>query len=324
VRSATEHRRVVRLAAAPLALALLGVGAVACSSGSNATSPSASGPTVTGAFGSTPVITLGKAKAPAKTVVRVVSRGTGRALKAGDLALVDDFGRTWKSATGFQNTYGATTPPDTLPVGGQLGLPGLDNALVGVPLGSRVLVVLPPSDGFANVTSLPTGVSKTDTAILVFDVRDGFAGNAGPSGTPVTSTDTTLPVVSGPTTGKPVITIPKTAPPTALKVATLIQGTGPATAKGDEIVVQYVGQVWSTGKEFDSSWSRSSPAGFTIGAGQLIPAWDQGLVGVKVGSRVLIVAPPASGYGAAGQSNAGISGTDTLVFVVDVLGAYAS
>jgi len=324
VRALLEQRRVVRLAAAPIALALLSVVAVGCSSSSSATGSSASGPTVTGAFGSTPVITLGKAKVPAKTVITVVSRGTGRALKAGDLALVDDFGRTWKSATAFQNTYGDTTPPDTLPVGGQLGLPGLDNALVGVPLGSRVLAVLPPSDGFANVTSLPTGVSKTDTAILVFDVRDGFAGKAGPSGTPVPVTDTTLPVVSGSTDAEPVITIPKTPAPTALKVATLIQGSGPATAKGDEIVVQYVGQIWATGKEFDSSWSRSTPAGFTVGAGELIPAWDQGLVGVKVGSRVLIVAPPASGYGSAGQSGAGISGTDTLVFVIDILGAYPS
>ena len=323
MRSVLDHPRVLRRVAAPLALTLLSVVAVACSSSSTA-SGTAAGLTVTGAFGSTPVIALGKAKAPAKTVVTVVSRGTGRALKAGDLALVDDLGRTWKSATSFQDTFSATTPPDTLPVGGKLGLPGLDNALVGVPLGSRVLVVLPPSDGFANVSSLPTGVTKTDTAILVFDVRDGFAADAGPSGTPVAATDATLPVVSGPTNAKPVITIPKAAAPTALKVSTLIQGTGPTTAKGQEVVVQYVGEIWATGKEFDSSWSRSIPAGFTIGAGQLIPAWDQGLVGVKVGSRVLIVAPPASGYGSAGQSSAGISGTDTLVFVVDILGAYAS
>jgi len=83
-----------------------------------------------------------------------------------------------------------------------------------------------------------------------------------------------------------------------------------------------VGQIWATGKEFDSSWSRSMPSGFTVGVDQLIPGWDKALVGVKVGSRLLLVVPPADGYGSAGESAAGISGTDTLVFVVDVLGAF--
>jgi len=121
---------------------------------------------------------------------------------------------------------------------------------------------------------------------------------------------------------KPVLSIPKNAPPTALSSTMLVQGTGPATVTGDELVVQYLGEIWATGKEFDSSWGRANPAGFTVGVGDLIPAWDKALVGVKVGSRVLLVVPPADGYGSAGQSKAGISGTDTLVYVVDVLGAF--
>ena len=59
---------------------------------------------------------------------------------------------------------------------------------------------------------------------------------------------------------------------------------------------------------------------FPLGVGGLIPAWDEGLVGVEKGSRVLILAPPADGYGSAGNQAAGIKGTDTLVFVVDILG----
>ena len=88
--------------------------------------------------------------------------------------------------------------------------------------------------------------------------------------------------------------------------------------------MQYVGDIWATGKEFDSSWSRALPSAFPVGVGQLIYAWDTGLVGVKVGSRVMIVAPPGDAYGSAGQPSAGISGTDTLVFIVDVLGAYTA
>jgi peptidylprolyl isomerase len=280
--------------------------------------------TVSGAFGTAPTIKLLTTKAPATTEVSVVSRGTGAVVQLGDLAVVDDYGRTLRSATTFQNTFTSASPPDTLPIGtGSIELVGLDKALLGVPVGSRVLVVLPPTFGFANVTSaLPTGVQKSDTAVLVFDVRATFAGDAGPSGAAVSTGGGALPTVSAGTSGKPTISIPKTAPPTTLSATTLIEGTGPATLTGDELVVQYVGQIWATGKEFDSSWSRGIPAGFTIGVGDLIPAWDKDLVGVKVGSRVLLVVPPADGYGSAGQSSAGISATDTLVFVVDILGAF--
>lgn len=282
--------------------------------------------TVSGAFGTTPTIKLLSSKPPKITEVSVVSRGTGAVVKVGELAVVDDYGRTWRSPATFQDTFGDAEPPDTLPVGtGQIQLTGLDRALVGVPVGSRVLVLLPPSAGFGSVQSgLPSGVTKSDTAVLVFDVRAAYTGDAGLTGTAVASSASAsaLPTVSGALTSKPVIAIPKTAAPTALSTTTLIQGSGPVTASGDVLVVQYVGQIWATGKEFDSSWSNGLPSGFTVGIGHLIPAWDKALVGVKVGSRLLLVVPPADGYGSAGQSAAGISGTDTLVFVVDILGAF--
>ncbi len=287
-------------------------------------SAAASEAAVSGAFGSAPTIKLISKTPPTITEVSVISRGSGVPVKVGDLAVVDDYGRTWRNAATFQNTFTTANPPDTLPVGtGAIELKGLDKALVGVPVGSRVLVVLPPAAGFANVTTaLPTGVQKSDTAILVFDVKATFAGNASPSGASVSTGGGALPTVSAGTSGKPTISIPKATPPTTLSSTTLIQGTGPATVTGDEVVVQYIGQIWATGKEFDSSWSRGIPAGFTIGVGDLIPAWDKDLVGVKIGSRVLLVVPPADGYGSAGQSSAGISATDTLVFVVDILGAF--
>lgn len=328
-----SHRPMTVAAVALAACAVLVAG---CSStAKSSASPSGPAPiasnatasaSVSGAFGSAPTIKLLSSKPPKITEVSIVTRGTGQALQVGELAVVDDFGRTWRSAATFQDTFGDAQPPDTLPVGtGTIQLTGLDRALVGVPVGSRVLVLLPPSAGFGNVASaLPTGVTKTDTAVLVFDVRAAYAGNAGPTGTAVASGGGALPTVSGALTSKPVIAIPKTAAPTALSTTTLIQGSGAVTASGNELVVQYVGQIWATGKEFDSSWSRSQPAGFSIGVGEVIPGWDKALVGVKVGSRLLLVVPPADGYGSAGQSAAGISGTDTLVFVVDILGAYAA
>jgi peptidylprolyl isomerase len=86
-------------------------------------------------------------------------------------------------------------------------------------------------------------------------------------------------------------------------------------------MVQYTGVIWRTKKVFDSSWTRKQPYTTPIGVGQVIKGWDTGLVGQTVGSRVLLVVPPADGYGSAGSSAAGIKGTDTLVFVVDIIAA---
>ncbi len=325
VRVRTPARRAAA-SVVSLVVAALATSALAGCGSSGSSQKTADDVTVAGAFDKQPTISVPKGKPPAATGVKVISRGSGPALQTGDLAVVDGYGRTWSSATAFENTYTSASVPDTLPVGtGQIQLTGLDKALLGVPTGSRVLIVIPPKEGFSLVSQLPTGVTKTDTAVLVFDVLAGYHGNAGPSGQQISSGGGSLPsVTSSSLTEKPTLAIPKASPPTKLSVTTLIKGSGPVVAKGQELVVQYLGQIWASGKEFDSSWQRGEPTAFTVGAGQLIQAWDDGLVGVPVGSRVLIVAPPDSAYGASGQPSAGISGTDTLVFVVDVLGAYSA
>jgi peptidylprolyl isomerase len=88
--------------------------------------------------------------------------------------------------------------------------------------------------------------------------------------------------------------------------------------------VQYVGLIWRTGATFGSSWSRKEPFSFQIGVkpSQVITGWNTGLLGAAVGSRMLLVVPPADAYGSAGQSSAGIEAGDTLVFVVDILGVF--
>jgi peptidylprolyl isomerase len=286
-------------------------------------STSAIGVGVTGAFGTSPTVKITASTKPTASEVAVDSKGSGAVVKAGDLVVAHDYGRTWTNATAFQNDF-TGAPPDTLPVGtNQISLRGLDAALVGIPVGSRVTIVVPPSEAFAAGATLPTGVTATDTLVFVFDVVASYPSNASANGTATTVTDATLPKVST-SAGKPLITIPKATAPAKLEVATILQGTGAAIQPGDEVVSQYVGQIWDSGTEFDSSWSRNDPAAFVVGANQLIPGWDKGLVGVKAGSRVLLVIPPADGYGSAGQTSAGIKGTDTLVFVIDILGTYPS
>jgi peptidylprolyl isomerase len=120
---------------------------------------------------------------------------------------------------------------------------------------------------------------------------------------------------------EPTILFPAGNPPTGLVKAVTKQGTGPVVQKGEVLVAHYVGQVWN-GAVFDSSYKRNALASFTIGTGAVIPGWDEALVGVKAGSRVLLSVPPAKGYGTAGNSQAGIKGTDTIVFVVDVVASY--
>jgi peptidylprolyl isomerase len=105
---------------------------------------------------------------------------------------------------------------------------------------------------------------------------------------------------------------------TALKVTTLIQGTGDAVASGQTIAVNYVGVSFKTGQEFDSSWSRSDPFSFAVGGGNVIKGWDQGLVGVKVGSRVQLDIPSDLAYG---DNPSGGQPAGPLRFVVDVLSA---
>jgi peptidylprolyl isomerase len=137
------------------------------------------------------------------------------------------------------------------------------------------------------------------------------------------SDDSDLPKVSGQFGATPKITIAKDVKPSKdLEYDVLKEGSGPEVAKGDLLVADYVGEIYKTGKVFDSSYQRGVPAAFPIGAHRVISGWDKSLVGVKAGSRVVMVVPPKDGYGKQGNQQAGIKGTDSLVFVVDVIASY--
>jgi peptidylprolyl isomerase len=115
---------------------------------------------------------------------------------------------------------------------------------------------------------------------------------------------------------QPTVTVPSGSAPTELQSADLITGTGPAAASGDNVTVQYVLATYSSGKVIQSSWG-SQPFTFTLGQGQVIPGWDKGVVGMKVGGRRELIIPPSLGYGAQ-SPGPGIAANDTLVFVIDL------
>ena len=118
---------------------------------------------------------------------------------------------------------------------------------------------------------------------------------------------------------KPALEFAGAVPSPELEVEVLVEGTGAVVEAGDEIICNYLGQVWD-GNVFDNSFDRGQALDFQIGVGMVIRGWDDGLVGQRVGSRVLLSIPSDLGYGAAGQPYAGIKGGDTLVFVTDILG----
>lgn len=131
----------------------------------------------------------------------------------------------------------------------------------------------------------------------------------------------TAPTVKGGFNQAPTIAYPTTAPPTTLQVSVLHRGSGPKVTAGELLIGNYVGQIWR-GKVFDNSFRRKQLSSFPIGVGVVLPGWDKGLIGARLGSRVLLVIPPAQGYGSAGDPQAGITAKDTLVFVIDLVAAY--
>lgn len=132
------------------------------------------------------------------------------------------------------------------------------------------------------------------------------------------SSESPAPEAAGGEKTKPAVTVPKGAPPKQLEVEELEEGSGAEAKSGDEVTVQYVGVNYKNGKEFDSSWSRNEPFAFTLGAGEVIPGWDQGVEGMKIGGRRELIIPPELAYGEAGAPPA-IAPNETLVFVIDLL-----
>lgn len=308
-------RRVAVALLLPAAVALAGCGG----SASTPTNTNAA-VKISGAAGKAPTVTIPASKPSTKLITKTLTAGSGPVIASADSILANFAVYRWRGTAHKLLFSSYTGTPETLPV--QIGLTGLETALSGAKVGSRVLAVLPPKYGYGPSGNSQIGVKPTDTLVWVIDVLQAFTPTQSATGQHISDGGGILPKITTSATTGPQIAVPKSSPPSKLIVKTLIKGTGTPLKAGQTIVVRYVASIWRTGKVFNDDWPSSAqptspPNVFRLG--QLIPAWNTGLVGVPVGSRVMLVVPPADGYGKAGEKQAGINGTDTLVFVIDVL-----
>jgi peptidylprolyl isomerase len=321
-------RKLATIVATTALLAAVAAALTGCTS-SNATvagcTPAKSGSvsdavTVSNNFGKTPTVKIKKPVATIKTTQRtLVKAGTGK-VATKSTRITADFavynGTTGKvlSSTGFD---GKTVP---FTVDDQHILAGLVKTLQCTRAGSRVVGVIPPSQAFGSTGS--TGVSAKDSIVFIADVvsvkAPAPAVLKSATGT-VVAPKAGFPTVTF-TKNLPTVTIPATPQPTTFQEEILIRGKGDKVAADSDVIVNYQLVLWRTGKVVSGNDTFASGQSAPFNTGEVVPGFKQALEGQTIGSRVLVVIPPALGYGTAGQSSVGILGTDDLVFLVDILG----
>jgi peptidylprolyl isomerase len=183
-----------------------------------------------------------------------------------------------------------------------LGLATLGTALAIAGCGSGGSSTITVGNENAADEKLATATTSTSTSTS--------AASAAPAKTPT----------SGPLSKEPTVPHHSGPAPTTLVTKEIIKGTGTEAKTGDAVSVNYVGALYENGKVFDASWKRNEPFQFTLGKGEVIPGWEQGVVGMKVGGRRELIIPASLGYGAKG-SPPKIPPNAPLVFVVDLLSA---
>jgi peptidylprolyl isomerase len=270
--------------------------------------------TVSDDVGTAPTVEIPTPLSVDTTERRTVVEGDGDETKPGDTVGAEL--TVYGAATGqqfSQTAYGEGTAQQ-ITVDDTQYIAGLVRTIECATVGSRIVSVVTAADAFGDQGSQGGEVAPGDSIVIVADIVSILPTKA--TGTPVDPT-AGFPTVELDDSGAPTVTIPDSDAPTELQLATLKQGDGDTVAEGDNVTVQYQGVIWRTGEVFDESWASGSPVSFNTE--QVVPGFKQALVGQQVGSQVIVVIPPALGYGEAGNSQAGIEGTDTLVFVVDIL-----
>ncbi|WP_030918450.1 FKBP-type peptidyl-prolyl cis-trans isomerase [Streptomyces sp. NBC_01527] len=266
-------------------------------------------------FGEKPTLSKGQGDPPKELKTQVISEGDGAKLKNGDAIQVNYLGQAWDSTKPFDNSFDRKQPFD-LTLGAGMVIKGWDQGLVGQKVGSRVQLVIPPDLGYG-----PQGqgdIKPNATLVFVVDILKATQIPASAKGTAVAQDNVDLPKVGVNTDGKaPSVKIPeKTDPPTKLVSNYVLESDGDVIKETDSVVVNYVGLLWKDGKTFDSTYAQGKTQTFPL-AQVTLKGLKNGLIGKKIGSRVLLVIPPDQAFGDKAQQS--IPAKSTLVFAVDLL-----
>jgi FKBP-type peptidyl-prolyl cis-trans isomerase len=251
-----------------------------------------------------------------KTTSKVLHKGpgTGDAVRADSVVTVGYVAFNASDGTAFASSWHGLNDdtPATFTV--NQAISGFGKGLKGAHAGDRVLIGVTSKDGYDPVGN-GTTIHKGDSLIFVVDVRK--------VSNPVPIARADLPTLELNKKGDPKKFVAKPSTPkrvSELGVYVVRKGHGAPVRSGQTVTVEYVGQIYPDGKVFDESWSRKAPVSFPIGTGQVIAGWDAGLVGQKLGSRVILTIPSAQAYGAAGSGTLVPPNSD-LIFVVDLISA---
>ena len=305
---------------APLLVALLTTGLAACgddTGGDEGTEGAGlESLTVEGEVGTSPKVTFDGQVSVSKIETQTLVTGDGDEVEEGDQVLTHLWIGNGFSQREALDTY-KDEKPELLTVDESVSKV-FQTAMEGQTIGSRVLVAAPAEEAFGEAGNPGLGIANKDTVIIIVDLVSGVL--EGPEGTDKDAPDWTPEIVETDDAPSGFDFEGTPEPADRLRIAPLVQGDGAKVEKGQTIVVDYLGQVYDGKAPFDESYTKE-PASFQIGTGNVIKGWDQTLVGRAVGSRVLVSIPPDLGYGEGGNEQAGIKGTDTLYFVVDILAA---
>jgi len=310
-----------RLALVPAVVLMLS-SLVACGGDSGDSSDSGdsdsdiTGVTVTGDFGKEPKVEVDGLD-ESETTSDVIIDGDGPELEEGGAAKVHVLMAKGTDGSTIQSSYSSpdaqTMQLTTVPA-------WIQDALSGVSIGSRVLLVTPLSTVNNGEAAPDLDLKADDDVVFVFDlVEAAEATLTGPEGESVDPPADAPKAVDedGTVTSIDFSDAPKD-PPTEFEAIPLIEGDGQAVKEGDTITVNYIGQVWGEDEAFESSYEQGQPATFQLVYPGLIEGWLKGLEGLEVGSRVMLVVPPDLAYGKKGSDCC--PPNSTLVFVIDVLG----
>jgi len=244
-----------------------------------------------------PVVLVPEEDAPTELVSEDLVLGSGPEAAAGDFLIMQYVGVAYSTGVEFDASWDRGQP-FTFRLGQGQVIQGWDEGIAGMAAGGRRLLTIPPDQAYGESGSGSGSIGPNETLIFMVDLVGVVSGDL----------------------EKPEVAVPDEAA-SELVANDLVEGTGTEATSGSFVYVHYVGVSQSTGEQFDSSWDRGvdQTIAFTLGIGQVISGWDDGIDGMKVGGRRELIIPPDQAYGEAGAGGGLIAPNETLIFVVDLI-----